>query len=104
MCQEPDAERDGEQPRETQAREREDHDTNGDGNFDRIQHYDESGALARRDEDLDGNGKIDLRTHYRNGRIMSREVLNPSVVQSGVQSSSLTPPVCLSSSLKLPPD
>ena len=37
-------------------------DTNGDGAFDRFQHFDESGSLTLREEDIDGDEEIDVRT------------------------------------------
>ncbi len=52
-------------------------DTNGDGRYDRKDIIDRSGNLNKREEDLDGDGEVDVRTHYRDGRIRSREILNP---------------------------
>ena len=55
-------------------------DTNGDGAFDRFQHFDESGSLTLREEDVDGDEQIDVRTAYNNGRIVRREILNQTVL------------------------
>lgn len=57
-------------------------DTDGDAVLDRFDRLDEEGHVARRDEDLDGDGDVDLRSHYRAGRLVRREVLDPSFLRS----------------------
>jgi len=55
-------------------------DTNGDGQYDRVDFFDLAGRVVRSDEDLDRDGAIDVSTYYRAGRIVRREILNPDVV------------------------
>ncbi len=55
-------------------------DTNEDGRFDLLEHFDDIGALAVREEDLDHDGLIDVRTHYRSGRVVRREIMNPEIL------------------------
>jgi len=52
-------------------------DSNGDGRFDRFQHFDETGALTLREEDLNADGVVDVRTLYRDGRMIRREIAEP---------------------------
>jgi hypothetical protein len=59
---------------------RESRDTNGDGRLDQIEYFDPLASLVLREEDLDGDGEIDVRTHYRAGRMVSREIINPSAM------------------------
>lgn len=54
-------------------------DTEGDGRFDEIQHFDIEGSLTLRESDLNGDGVIDVRTAYRNDRMIRREIMNPEV-------------------------
>jgi hypothetical protein len=55
-------------------------DTTGDGHLDHIEQFARDGSLVMREEDLDGDSKIDIRTLYRDGRMISREILNPGAV------------------------
>ncbi len=55
-------------------------DTNGDGAYDRWQHFDETGSLTVREEDVDGDEEIDVRTAYNQGRIVRREILNTDLL------------------------
>ncbi len=57
-------------------------DTTGNGQLDRFEHFDETGALALREEDVNGDDQIDVRTAYREGRIVRREILNPEAISS----------------------
>ena len=57
-------------------------DTNGDGAFDRFQHFDARGTLTIREEDVDGDAEIDVRTAFTDGRIVRREILNPELLDS----------------------
>ena len=50
--------------------------------FDRFDRYARDGQLASRREDLNGDGEIDIRTLYRGGRIIRRDILDPSAVDS----------------------
>jgi tetratricopeptide (TPR) repeat protein len=59
---------------------RESWDTDGDGSYDRFQHFDESGSLTMREEDVDGDDEIDVRTAYNKGRIVRREILNADLL------------------------
>ncbi len=57
-------------------------DTDGDGAFDRFQHFDAHGSLTIREEDIDGDEEIDVRTRYADGRIVRREILNPELLDT----------------------
>ena len=54
-------------------------DTTGDGRFDHVEHFDETGSLTLREEDFDGDDEVDVRTAYRNGRIVRRQFVNPEL-------------------------
>jgi hypothetical protein len=58
-------------------------DTNGDGRPDVFEKYDtSSGAavLSRREEDKNGDGQIDITSIYENGKLVKREINDPSLV------------------------
>lgn len=57
-------------------------DTTGDGRLDRKERFDSDGSLTVREEDLDGDSEYDVRTRYRSGRMISREILNPDLIDS----------------------
>lgn len=57
-------------------------DTNGDGRLDRFERFDAGGEVASREEDLDGDGEIDVRSRYEKGRLVRREITDPSLVES----------------------
>jgi hypothetical protein len=53
-------------------------DTNGDGNLDTFDRLDPEGRIALREEDLDGDGSIDVRSLYEAGRLVRRELSQPT--------------------------
>lgn len=55
-------------------------DTNGDGVLDRFEKFDAGGEVERREEDLNGDGKIDVRSLYEQGKLVRREITDPSLV------------------------
>jgi len=57
-------------------------DVDGDGRFDRFDHFDAQGRVELRDEDLTGDGRIDVRTTFRDGRVLKREISDPSALGS----------------------
>lgn len=57
-------------------------DRDGDGRFDRFQHFDAAGSLTLREEDLDADGVADVRTLYRRGRVARREITNPELLDN----------------------
>lgn len=57
-------------------------DTDGDGLLDRFETFDADGLVAMREDDLNADGHTDVRTRYRNGRVLSREIENPAVVEA----------------------
>ena len=59
----------------------EERDTNGDGRIDVFDRLDEDGAVHLREEDLDGDGEIDVRSEYRDGRLVRRELRDPSLLE-----------------------
>ena len=61
--------------------EEQDHD--GDGRADVTVRYDANEQIVGREEDLNGDGGVDLISHYENGKLTSREVLDPSALGSG---------------------
>lgn len=60
---------------------RESRDTNGDGRLDCFERFDAGGVVAERAQDLDGDGIVDVRSFYEGGRLVRREVLDPSRLQ-----------------------
>ncbi|MCK7510617.1 MAG: hypothetical protein MZV70_45530 [Desulfobacterales bacterium] len=56
-------------------------DTNADGRLDRFERFDTGGEVASREEDLDGDGTIDVRSRYEKGRLVRREITDPSLVE-----------------------
>jgi hypothetical protein len=59
--------------------EAEDQDTDGDGRLDRFDRFDAAGRVALREEDLNGDGAIDVRSSYQEGRLVRRELSDPSL-------------------------
>lgn len=57
-------------------------DTDGDGLLDRFETFNDDGLVITREEDLNADGHADVRTRYRNGRLLSREIENPAVVEA----------------------
>jgi len=55
-------------------------DVDGDGRFDRFDHFDAQGRVELRDEDLTGDGRIDVRTTFRDGRLLKREITDPAAL------------------------
>jgi tetratricopeptide (TPR) repeat protein len=56
-------------------------DTDGDGRLDRVESFDAGGDVVAREEDLNGDGKVDVRSTFREGRLVSREIEDPVVVE-----------------------
>lgn len=56
-------------------------DTDGDGRLDRVETFDGGGDVVARDDDLNGDGKVDVRSTFRAGRLVSREIEDPAVVE-----------------------
>jgi len=48
--------------------------------FETFEAKDGKALLARREEDLNGDGKIDVLSIYRNGKLVKREISDPSLV------------------------
>ena len=57
-------------------------DSNGDGVLDRFEEFNAAGQVTLREEDLDGDGRVDVRSRYEDGRLTSREVENPELLES----------------------
>jgi tetratricopeptide (TPR) repeat protein len=57
-------------------------DTDGDDVLDRFESFDEEGRVVTREDDLNADGHPDVRTRYRDGRIVTREIEDPAVVES----------------------
>ena len=58
-------------------------DTDGNGKVDLIERYTEvdgSATLARREEDKNGDGEMDIKSIYENGKLVKREISDPSLV------------------------
>jgi hypothetical protein len=58
-------------------------DTNGDGRPDVFEKYDTSSGtavLTRREEDKNGDGQIDITSIYEKGKLVKREINDPSLV------------------------
>ncbi|MCH2169271.1 hypothetical protein MK489_00690 [Myxococcota bacterium] len=58
-------------------------DTNGDGARDRFEEYTASegqAVLTKREEDKTGDGQIDITSIYENGRLVRREISDPSLL------------------------
>jgi tetratricopeptide (TPR) repeat protein len=60
-------------------------DTDGDARLDRFETFDASGAVTSREEDLNADGRVDVKSTFRAGRLVSREIEDPSVVESLLQ-------------------
>ena len=58
--------------------EEQDHD--GDGRSEVTVRYDAREQIIGREEDLDGDGSVDLISHFENGKLTSREILDPSAL------------------------
>jgi Flp pilus assembly protein TadD len=56
----------------------EERDTNGDGVLDRFDRFDDDGRIGLREEDVDGDGEIDVRSVYRGGKLVRREISDPT--------------------------
>ena len=56
-------------------------DRNGDGRPERFDEFDPEGRVRLREEDLDGDGRIDVRSRYEEGRLVSREVEDPALLE-----------------------
>lgn len=57
-------------------------DSDGDGALDRFETFDADGGVVTREEDLNADGRIDVRSRFRDGRLLSREIEDPAVVES----------------------
>jgi tetratricopeptide (TPR) repeat protein len=57
-------------------------DTDGDGALDRFETFDAAGAVTAREEDLNADGRIDVKSQFKDGRLVSREIEDPAVVES----------------------
>ena len=61
-------------------------DRSGDGKPDVWEHYEGSAAtqvaLARKEEDVNGDGNVDVTSYYSKGKLVRKEVSDPSLVQS----------------------
>ena len=49
-------------------------DTDGDGQLDTFDRFDDEGFIGVREEDLDGDGGIDVRSIYEGGKLIRREL------------------------------
>ena len=49
-------------------------DTDGDGQLDTFDRFDDEGFIGVREEDLDGDGGIDIRSIYKRGKLIRREL------------------------------
>jgi antitoxin component YwqK of YwqJK toxin-antitoxin module len=60
-------------------------DRNGDGKTDVWEHYEGSAAtqvaLARKEEDVNGDGSVDVTSFYSKGKLVRKEVSDPSLVE-----------------------
>jgi antitoxin component YwqK of YwqJK toxin-antitoxin module len=59
--------------------EEQDHD--GDGRAEVTVRYDANEQIVGREEDLDGDSVVDLISHFENGKLTSRELLDPSALE-----------------------
>lgn len=57
-------------------------DTDGDDLLDRFEIFDGQGRVVSRDEDLNADGKPDIRSRYRDGRLISREIEDPELLEA----------------------
>ena len=58
-------------------------DTNGDGRADVFETYDTvrgEPVIAKREEDKNGDGQIDITSTYKNGKLVKREINDPTLV------------------------
>ena len=40
-------------------------------------------VISKREQDVNGNGKIDITSIYENGKLVRREILDPSLIPPG---------------------
>ena len=62
------------------AFEEQDHD--GDGRAEVTVRYDAKEQIIGREEDLNGDGGVDLISHFENGKLTSRELLDPKALEA----------------------
>lgn len=60
----------------------EEHDTDGDGRIDRRDTYDDQGHVTLSTRDVDGDGRFEVRSRYHRGKLLSRELEDPSLLDS----------------------
>jgi len=59
----------------------EEQDLDGDGRAETTVRYDAQEEIIGREEDLNGDGGVDLISHFENGKLISRELLDPSALE-----------------------